>query len=85
MDDARLLAALEDALARLEVAVRVESFAAEARRPGGLVRLRGAHVVLVGAHASITERIDVLAKALRALDTSSLYLPPAVRARIDAA
>ncbi len=83
MDDARLLAALEDALARLEVAVRVESFAPEARRPGGLVRLRGAHVVLVGAHASTAERIDVLAKALRALDTSALFLPPAVRARIE--
>jgi hypothetical protein len=41
--------------------------------------------VIVGAHASLMERIDVLAKALRALDTSALYLPPAVRARIDAA
>jgi len=85
VDDARLLAALEDALARLEVAVRVEAFAPESRSAGGLVRLRGAHVVLVGAHASLTERIDVLAKALRALDTSALYLPPAVRARIDGA
>ena len=85
MDDARLIVALEDALARLEVEVRVESFADDARRPGGLVRLRGAHVVLVGAHASATERVDVLAKALRALDTSALYLPPAVRARIDRA
>jgi hypothetical protein len=85
VEDGRLLAALEDALARLEVEVRVEPFAPEARRPGGLVRLRGTHVVFVGAHASVAERIDVLAKALRALDTAALFLPPAVRARIDGA
>ncbi len=83
MDDARLLVALEDALARLEVPLRVDSMPADARSSGGLVRLRGAHVVIVSARASTAERIDVLVRALRQLDTSTLYLPPAVRARLD--
>jgi len=83
VDDARLLVALEDALARLEVPLRVDAMPAEARSSGGLVRLRGAPVVIVSARASTAERIDVLARALRQLDTSALYLAPAVRARID--
>lgn len=82
MDDARLLLALEEALARLEVPLRTEAMPAEARSTGGLVRLHGAHLVIVSVHASTAERIDVLARALGQLDTSALYLAPAVRARI---
>ena len=83
MDDARLLVALEDALTRLEVPLRVESMAEDARSSGGLVRLRGAPVVIVSSRSSTAARIDVLVRALRELDTSLLYLAPAVRARLE--
>jgi hypothetical protein len=85
MDDARLLVALTDSLARLEVELRVDAMPSDARSLGGLVRLRGAHVVIVASRASAAERIDVLARALGQLDTSALYLAPAVRARIERA
>jgi len=83
MDDARLLVALEDALTRLEVPLRIEAMAEDARFSGGLVRLRGVPLVIVASRASTAERIDILVRALRELDTSALYLAPAVRARLE--
>jgi hypothetical protein len=83
VDDARLLVALEDALARLEVTLRVEPMGEESRSVGGIVRLRGVPVVIVSSRASTAERIGVLVRALRELDTSALFLSPAVRARIE--
>ena len=79
MDDARLVVALEDALAKLGVPLRVEPL--ESR--GGLVRLKGVPQVLLAEHATPKERIAVLAAALAKLDTTSLFLAPAVRAAIE--
>ena len=83
MDDARLLVALEDALTRLAVPLRIEAMAEDARFSGGLVRLRGVPLVIVASRASMAERIDILVRALRELDTSALYLAPAVRTRLE--
>jgi hypothetical protein len=80
VDDARLVVALEDALAKLGVPLRVEPL--ESTR-GGLVRLRGVPQVLLAEHATPKERIAVLAAALAKLDTTSLFLAPAVRAAIE--
>jgi hypothetical protein len=83
VDDARLLAALEEALAALDVPVRTEALPEAGRSRGGLVVVRGKPMVLVAAAASRAERVAVLARALAGLDTDALFLAPAVRERIE--
>jgi hypothetical protein len=54
----------------------------------GICRVRGELVVVLVAEETEEERIAVLARALRAHAGSALdarWLPPAVRARLDAA
>lgn len=80
MDAARLAVALAAALAKLGVPLRVEPLEGSL---GGLVRLRGRPVVIVAEHATETERVAIYAAALAGLDTTSLFLPPAVRAEIE--
>jgi len=85
MDDAHVLTALEEALGRLEVELRVEDLPADARVQGGLCSIDGRPVVLLGRAAPTAERVAVLAAALARLDTSRIYLAPAVRERIERA
>jgi hypothetical protein len=83
VDETRLRVALEEALAALDVRVRLEALPEESRSRGGLVVVRGKPMVLVAKDASEHERVVVLARALASLDTDALYLPPAVRERIE--
>ena len=82
MDDPALYAALIDALDRLDVPVRFEPLPEAASLAGGLCVLKGQRLVIVSSEASLPDRIEVLAAALRELDTETLWLAPAVRARI---
>ena len=81
-EDVRRLALLEAAAERLGVRVRAERLgpAEEAARPvGGLVRLKGAWLVVLDRDQPARARAAVLAGALRQLSLSGVYLPPAVR------
>jgi hypothetical protein len=73
---------LEDALERLDVAVSIEPMPDEARISGGLCLVHGKHQVYLSPHAGIAERIEILADALRRLDTETIWLPPVLRQRI---
>ena len=82
MDERQLVPLLQDALARLDVAVRIERMPDEARIRGGLCTVRGHREVIVSPDSSVGERIDILVRALRQLDTDSLYLPPVIREKL---
>lgn len=51
---------------------------------GGLCWLRGRPIVVVDGGAPLMDKIVVLARALSAFDLEVLYIPPLLRARIDA-
>ena len=70
---------------RLGVEVRVETGWHGGASRGGLCRLRGVPVVLVDAASSVPDRIGVLCEALAGFDIETVFLPPALRARIRAA
>ncbi|MCL2822709.1 MAG: hypothetical protein FWD57_01835 [Polyangiaceae bacterium] len=82
-----LLQHLEELLAKLDVEVRQASFATEplssTRTRGGICRVRKRTIVFVSSHASITERIEVLARAAASFDTEAVFMLPVVRQFIE--
>jgi hypothetical protein len=83
----RLLGELEALAFRLRVEVRVERLDRDlmASNAGGLCRVRGKALVLIEESLPIADRIAVLAGSLAQFDLEGVYVPPFVRARIEAA
>jgi hypothetical protein len=78
-----MLRALEDLARRVGLEVRVEETWKGGPSAGGLCVLRGKPLVLLDALAPLPERVDVLCEALSGFDLDSMFLPPALRARLQ--
>ena len=72
---------------KLDLDIRYEPLdpAVDRGRGGGLCRIRGRQAVLVDAGLAPAERAAVILGALARFDLDAVYLPPAVRQRIQAA
>jgi len=89
MDDAALLHLLLDLARRLGFEVRTTPLAPKdqelsAARSGACV-LRGRRLVLLDRAAPEGEKCRALLEALRGEDLAGIYVPPAVRDRLDGA
>ena len=71
---------LIDALTRLGVKVRREPME---NGSGGFCRLDDEPVIVLSPGLSPPKRIEMFLDALRRLDTSGIYLPPAIRDRLE--
>ena len=80
VDNTELEKVLIDSLRRISVTVRVERVEDSS---GGFCRLDDHPLVVLSPDALRSRRIEILLHALRQLDTSGIYLPPAVRDLID--
>jgi hypothetical protein len=69
---------------RLGLEVRIEPFATEPVRAGGLCWVQGRQLVLVDEHAPIAQRANTLAEALCAFDLEGLYVAPEARRLVEA-
>ena len=81
-----LLGMLEAISAKRRIAIRYESLAdndGETTVKSGLVRLRGAPVVIVERRLSARQKCEVLLDALRHEDLSDVFVPPLVRRLIE--
>jgi len=78
-----MLRELERLARRIGLEVRFEAFDPLAARKGGLCTLRGSPLVLVDAHAPTLDQVAVLCQALARFDVEVLYVPPALRAKIQ--
>jgi hypothetical protein len=82
----RILAELEALAERLGVTVRTEPFIKGALGGrGGFCHIRGKAFVVMDAALPVADRIAVLAGALSRFDLDSVFVPPALRARIESA
>jgi hypothetical protein len=82
----RILAELEALAERLGVTVRTEPFDKGALGGrGGFCQIRGRAFVVMDASLPLVDRIAVLAGALARFDLDSVYVSPALRARIESA
>ena len=69
---------------RMGIAVRADRFDLKVLEgPGGLCWLRGKPVVVMDVGLPLLDKIGVMAQALAAFDLEVLYVPKALRARID--
>jgi hypothetical protein len=80
VDDGSKERALRAALERLGVRIRDEDLADELTGPGGFCIVKGDPTVILSPSAAPPERVAVLLRALRAQDTDTIWLPPALRA-----
>lgn len=78
-----MLRALEDLARRVGLEVRVEEPWKGGPSAGGMCLLRGRPVVLLDALAPLPDRVEVLCEALSGFDLDSVFLPPALRARLQ--
>jgi uncharacterized SAM-dependent methyltransferase len=60
-----------------------EAFDPKATSRGGLCILRGDPVILVDSGATTMDKVGVLCDALARFDVEILYVPPAIRARMQ--
>lgn len=91
IDAHRLVTLFEEAITRLGVEIRYESFGRDALgitsrggARGGLCKIRGQLVVLLDEQLGAVDKVSVLARALSAFDLETIDLPPVVRATIRA-
>ena len=83
MDDRHLEKLLRDTLQKLGVKIRVEQLEDGVSKGGGFCRLDHEPLVVLSSTATLKQRIDILIFALRQLDTSGIFIPPAVRDLLD--
>ena len=80
MDDKTLLVQLEELAENLAIEIRYEAIRKEGSFfTGGLCRLKGKDILIVNSDASMGDKIQALAKALRRSDLSQVYMRPALR------
>lgn len=84
MDDHTALSQLEGLAYMLGIPVRYETIAEEdVANAGGLCRLKGESVIIVNARASVKDKIQTLARALKNFDLHDVYMRPAVRELLE--
>jgi hypothetical protein len=84
MSPTELRTQLETVARRLGVRVGYEPFQPGVIGRGGLCKVRGETRILVDAAASVVEQVATLEDALAKLDLEGIFVPPLVRARLDA-
>jgi hypothetical protein len=82
----QLLQELTTVADRLGIQVRFEALSPgvdmASSSKGGLCTLRGVRLLVVDARLGVEEQVGVVAEALATCDLESMYMPPAVRARV---
>ena len=80
MDDRDLEKLLRDILKRLGVTIRVEQLEDGV---GGFCKLDQEPIIVLSTSSSRKQRIDIFLGALKRIDTSTVFLPPAIRDLIE--
>ena len=80
MEEKRLLQELEEIAEKLSIEVQYDNLLGmDFNVQGGLCKLRGKNVIILDRRTPPRERIDLLARALRQFDLSSISMKPYVR------
>jgi hypothetical protein len=86
LDARTVLGHLEAVADQLGVEIRYEPMEGETSlSAGGMCRIRGKQVIIVNSKAHLGDQIRTVAKALRRLDVSQIYLRPSIRDLLESA
>jgi len=84
LDENTLLSQLEELAQSLKIEVRYESFKGEvAFSTGGLCKLKGEYLLIINSKASVREKAEAIAGALKRFDLGQVYLRPGLREFLD--
>ena len=86
LKDETIIDYLEELAEKLDVKIRYEAIQQEDDLPymaGGLCLLRGEYVLIINSKASLKERMNTLAMALKHFDLSQIYVRPVLRELLD--
>jgi hypothetical protein len=84
MNDVTTLNQLEELAVRLGMTIRYEPLKIEGSLYiGGFCRVKGQDFVIVNKKATTTERIHVLANALKRCELSKIYILPSLRKLLE--
>jgi hypothetical protein len=79
-----ILNQMEELAGNLGITVRYEKILKEsAFFPGGFCRVRGKDLIIINSKASLDDKIEIMARALRPFDLSQIYVLPAIRELLD--
>ncbi len=80
MDESTLLGQLEELAQSLGIEIRHEVLKREGSFfPGGLCRVKGEYVLILNSAATVSDKIQTLAKSVNRFDLSKVYLRPGLR------
>lgn len=79
MDVQKQLHELEEVAKSLGVRVSYDPMRGPSKGGGGLCRVRGEYRVIVDKRLRPSERVRVLAEALRSFDTEGIFVSPQIR------
>jgi len=80
LDENTLLGQLEELAQSLGIEIRYEALKREGSFfPGGLCRLKGEYVLILNSAATVSDKIQTLAKSVNRFDLSKVYLRPGLR------
>lgn len=88
MDENTTIDELEQLAGQLGIRVRYEAINLDKGSffvSGGLCQLRGEYLIIINSRSRMTERIQILAKALKHFDLDQVYIKPAIREILDKA
>ena len=86
MNENETIYQLEELVEGFGIKIRYEPFQQEEdliRIRGGLCLLRGEYVLIINSKASLKERMNTLAMALKHFDLSEIYVRPVLRELLD--
>jgi hypothetical protein len=86
MDENTILEQLEELAERFGVKIRYEAIKEDEDSihvVGGLCLLRGEYVLIIDSRATVKDRVQTLATALKHFDLDQIYLRPVLRELLD--
>jgi len=86
MDESTIIEQLEELVKSFSIQIRSEPIKQDedlVRVVGGLCLLKGEYILIINSKATIVERINTLATALKHFDLEQIYLRPILRELLD--
>ena len=86
LNDETIIDYLEELAEKFGVKIRCEAIKKEDDLPyvaGGLCLLRGEYVLIINSKASLKERVNTLATALKHFDLDQIFVRPVLRQLLD--
>jgi hypothetical protein len=84
MQESRLLTQFEELADKMGIEIRYEPIKREGGfYPGGLCAIKGQYALIINTQASITDKLETIARALKRFDLSQVYVRPALREYMD--